>query len=104
MNSRFDHLTKALLSLAVIIMFTVALIAGQARANLTAEVSTTADYGLVTQMSILLDAESLRKIRSLSYAVDTILALPIDIELSIHGRTIRMGIADDAGSDDSSVQ
>lgn len=104
MNSRFDHLTKGLLSLAVIIMFTVALIAGQARANLPAEVSTTADIGLVTQTSILLDAESLRKLRSLSYAVDTILALPIDVKLSIHKQTIRMGTADDVGSDDSSVQ
>jgi len=104
MNSRFDHLTKGLLSLAVIIMFTVALIAGQARANLQAEVSTTADFGLETRTSILLDAESLRKIRSLSYAIDTILALPIDIELSILEQTIRMGTADDTGSDDSSVQ
>ena len=104
MNSRFDHLTKGLLSLAVIIMFTVALIAGQARANLPAEVSTTADFGLETRTSILLDAESLRKIRSLSYAVDTILALPIDIELSILEQTIRMGTADDAGPDDASVR
>ena len=104
MNSRFDHLTKGLLSLAVIIMFTVALIAGQARANLPAEVSTTADFDLETRTSILFDAESLRKIRSLSYAVDTILALPIDIKLSILEQTIRMGTADDAGTDDSSVQ
>ncbi len=104
MNSRFDHLTKGLLSLAVIIMFTVALIAGQARANLPAEVSTTAEFGLETRTSILLDAESLRKIRSLAYAVDTILALPIVIELGIHERSTQAGTADDAGSDDASVQ
>ncbi len=104
MNSRFDHLTKALLSLAVIVMFTVALIAGQARANLPAEVSTTVDFGLVTQTSILLDAESLRKIRSLSYAIDTILALPIVIDLGIREHTTQTGTADDVGSDDSSVQ
>ena len=104
MNSRYDHLTKGLLSLAVIIMFTVALIAGQARANLPAEVSTTANFGLETRTSILLDAEPLRKIRSLSYAVDIILALPIDIELNIHEHTIRMGTTDDAGPDDAPVR
>ncbi len=104
MNSRFDQLTKALLSLAVILMFTVALIAGQARANLPAEVSTTADFSLATRVSIILDTESLQKIDSLLHVVDTILALPIDMELSINELTLRTGNAENTELDDSSVQ
>ena len=104
MNSRFDPLTKGLLSLAVILMFTIALIAGQARANLPAEVSATSDFGLSTRMSVILDSESLSKIHSLPYAVDIILALPIDIELSIEELKLRTGNAEDAGPDDLAVQ
>ncbi len=104
MNSRFDQLIKGLLSLTVIVMFTVALIAGQARANLPAEVSATSDFGLSTRMSVILDSESLSKIHSLPYAIDTILALPIDIELRIDELTLGRGNAEDAGPDDSAVQ
>jgi hypothetical protein len=104
MNSRFDQLTKGLLSMAVIIMFTVALVAGQARANLPAEVSSTADFGLATRMSVMLDSGSLQQIRMPPIAIDTILALPIDLELSIDERSLRMGNAENAGSDDASAK
>jgi len=104
MNSRFDELTKVLLSLSVMLMFTVALIAGQARANLPTEVSTARNFGLVTRMSITLDIASLQKIESLLQVVDVVLALPIDIELGLDELTLRTGKAKDAGSDDASVQ
>jgi len=104
MNSRIDQLTKGLLSLALIIMFTAALIAGQARANLPAEVSPSIDFALATRISVILDSESLQTIRLLPHAIDTILALPIDIELRIYERSLRSGNAENAGSDDSSVQ
>ena len=104
MNSHIDQLTKGLLSLALIIMFTAALIAGQARANLAAEVSPGSDIALATRMSVILDSESLQKIRWLPHAIDTILALPIDIEPRIYERSLRTGNAENAGSDGSSVQ
>ncbi len=104
MNSLINQLTKGLLSLALIIMFTAALIAGQARANLSAEVLPTSDFALATRMSSILDSESLQKIRLLPHAIDIIFALPIDIELRIYERSLRSGNAENAGSDDSSVQ
>ncbi len=104
MNSRIDQLTKGLLSLVLMIMFTAALIAGQVRANLTAEVSPTSDFALATRMSVILDSESLQKIRLLPHAIDTILALPIDIELRIYERSLRSGDVENAASDGSSVQ
>jgi hypothetical protein len=99
MNSRFDIPTKGLISLAVMLMFTVALIAGQARANLPAEAAANADFARATQVSIALDTEALQMIDALTHVIDTVLALPIDIEL-----TLRKGSAEDAGSDDASVQ
>ena len=99
MNIRFDQLTKGLLSLAVILMFTIALIADQARANLPEEAKAAPEFDLARHVSVVLDPESLRKIDSLPHVVDTILALPIEIEL-----TLRTGAADDAGSDQSLLQ
>ena len=105
MNSHFDQLTKGLISLTVMLMFTIALIAGQARANLPAAATAAPDSGLATRMSIILDTELLRQIDWLPpHVVDTIFALPIDIEFSIKELRLRSGNAEDAGSDDSSVQ
>jgi len=104
MNSRFDLQTKGFISLAVILMFTVALIAGQAHANLPAESSASADFAPATRMHVVLDAESIQHIESLPYVVDIILALPIDIELNFNGLTLRTGAEENAGSDDASVQ
>jgi hypothetical protein len=104
MNSRFDQYAKGLIPLAVLLMFTIAFVAAQARANLPAEVSASSDFASATRMGIVLDQESLQYIHSLPYAVDTMLALPIDIELGIGELTLRPGNAEPAGSDDSSTQ
>ena len=85
MNSRFDEITKGLLSLAVILMFTVALIAGQARANLSAKVSRTPEFSLATELNIILDAETLQKIEARPHVVDAILALPVEIDVTFRG-------------------
>ena len=65
MKSRFDQLTKGLLSLAVILMFAAAVIADQARANLPAEVPVPSIGSLPTHLIIILDNESLQIIDSL---------------------------------------
>ena len=78
MNSRFELHTKGIISLAIILMFTIALIAGQARANLPAEASVNTDFARATEVSIALDTESLQKIDALAHLIDTMLALPID--------------------------
>ena len=90
--------------MAVMLMFAIALIAGQARANLPADVSASSDFGSATRTGIILDQESLQHIQSLPYLVDAMLALPIDIELSIGELTLRSGNTEVAGSDDSSGQ
>jgi hypothetical protein len=104
MNSRFDLHAKGLISLVVILMFTVALIAGQARANLPAEATADADFAFATQVSIALDTESLQKIEALRHVVDIVLALPIDVELRVNGLTLRTDGQEDAGTGDASAQ
>ena len=90
--------------MAVLLMFTVAFIAAQARANLPAEVSASSEFASGNRTSIILDEDSLRHIQSIPYAVETMLALPIDIELNIGELTLRSGNSEAAGSDDSSAQ
>ena len=104
MNSRFDLQTKGWISLAVILMFTVAFIAGQARANLHAEATPNSEFVHATEVSIALDTESLQKIEVLRHVVDTVFALPIDVELRINGLTLRTDGQDDAGAGDAPVQ
>jgi len=104
MNSRFDQLAKGMLSLAVILMFTVALIAGQARATLPADAAPLPDFGNTTRTGIIIDQEPLRKIDSLPHIVDSILALPIDVEFSIHELRRRAGNGDGGRSGDSLAQ
>ena len=85
MNSRFDEITKGLLSLTVILMFAVALIAGQARANFPAEDSSSPEFSLATELNILLDTETLQKIDALPQAFDTLIALPVEIDVTFRG-------------------
>ncbi len=103
MNTRCNQFLKVLLSLSVILMFTVALIAGQVHANLPAEVSTARNFGLVTRMSITLESESFQKIDSLLHLVDAIFALPIDMDLNLDELALRTGKLRNAGSEDSPV-
>ncbi len=104
MNSRIDQITKGLISLAVMLMFTVALIAGQARADLQADAPATDEIAVATEVSVILDAESLRKLESLLHTIDTVIALPIDIGFSIDDLALRTGNADKGGSDGLPVQ
>jgi hypothetical protein len=104
MNSRIDQITKGLISLAVMLMFTVAFVAGQARANLQADVAAIEETAVATEISVILDAESLRKLESMLHLIDTVIALPIDIEFSIDEFALRAGNTNEAGSDDLPVQ
>lgn len=72
-----DHLFKALVTLAVILMFAAALISAQARANLEADAKATGGFAATNG----LDEESLQKLESLPHVIDTVLALPIVVDL-----------------------
>lgn len=104
MNSRIDQITKGLISVAVMLMFTVALIAGQARANLQANASAIDEIEAGPEMSVILDAETLRKLESLSHLVDVLIALPIDTDLGIDDLSLPTDTEEQAGVEESAVQ
>jgi len=101
MNSRFDPLTKGLISLAVILMFAAALVADQARANLTDDASPAADFVEKSRTGIILNAEIFRAIDTLPAIVGTAFALPGELELCID--VLRPG-TNGAGRDDSPAE
>lgn len=96
MNSRIDQITKGLISLAIMLMFAVAFVAGQARANLPPGESVIDDRAQEYKLSILLDAQSV--------LIDTLRALPIDVDFRIDGLSLRNDHPDAAGSEASPVQ
>ena len=100
MNSRFDHLTKGLLSLAVILMFAAALVADQARANLTDDAAANVSFVEKTRTGVILNGEMLRRIDSLPSLVGSVFALPSEVDLCLD--VLRPGTSD-ARRDDSSV-
>lgn len=81
MNSRMNHLFRALITLAVILMFAAALISAQAHANLEAKSLASGGFAATTGVSIVLDEESLRTLESLPHVIDAVLALPIVVDL-----------------------
>lgn len=81
MNTRMDQLFKALLTLTVILMFAAALISAQARANLDADAMATGGFAATVAVGVVLDEESLRRLESLPHVIDTVLALPIVVDL-----------------------
>ena len=85
MHSRIDQITKGLISLTVMLMFTVALVAGQARANLPQSVSSLG----ATETISSFDTESLRRLESLPHLIELVLALPIDVEIRLGDHKVR---------------
>ena len=63
----------------MLVLFTIALVAGQARANLPNEIKAAPVPAETTSVSIILNADGLRKIEALTLVVDTLLALPTDL-------------------------
>jgi hypothetical protein len=104
MNSRIDQITKGLISLAVMLMFTVAFIAGQARANLPTDELTIDDSAHRSDIGIMLDGEFLQELHTLTHLVDTTLALPIDIEILLNKLALHTDNSDRTGSDESLVK
>ncbi len=102
MNKHFIQVTNGLVPVAVLLLLVVALVAGQARANLPHQVTAAAVPTLSAHTTVILNAQMLRKIESLPQIVDTFLALPADIEVTIS--TLRLHSTHAAGGERPSAQ
>jgi len=87
MNKHFIQVTNGLVPVAVLLLLVVALVAGQARANLPGQVTAAAVPTLSAHTRVILSAAMRNNIQSLPQIVDTILTLPADIEISINALT-----------------
>lgn len=70
-------------------LLAVALIAGQARANLPNELRAAPAPAMTTSVNIMLGTRMLKNLDSLPAVVDTLLTMPKDIELRIDTRILR---------------
>lgn len=104
MDNRIDQITKGLISLAIMLMFTVAFIAGQARANVPADEPVFGDRVQGSEAGVVLHAEYLRKLESFSHLIELIRALPIDGDGRINDLSLRNDDPHEPGSEDSFVR
>jgi hypothetical protein len=80
MKQQFIQLTSGWIPVSMLALFAIALIAGQARANLPNEIKAAPVPATTTSVSIVLNVDVLRKLEALPLVVDTLLALPSDLE------------------------
>jgi len=93
MNKQFIQVTNGLLPVGLLTLLAVAFIAGQARANLPNQVTSTAHPVLSSSASLILSADVLRSAETLPQVVDTLMTLPVGIQLNI--RLFSKGSSDD---------
>jgi hypothetical protein len=101
MNKHFIQVTNGMVPVVVLLLFVVALVAGQARANLPHQVTAAAPT-LSADTKIILNVQMLRKIESLPQIVDSLLTLPADIEAAIG--TLPLPSTNDADGERPSAQ
>jgi hypothetical protein len=83
MKQQFIQLTSGWIPVSVLVLFTVALVAGQARANLPNEIKAAPVPAITTSVNIVLHADVLGKLEAFPVVVDTLLSLSSDLEVSV---------------------
>lgn len=102
MNKHFIQVTNGLVPVVVLLLFVVALVAGQARANLPHQVTAAAVPTLSADTKVILNAQMLKTIESLPQIVDSLLTLPADIQVAIG--TLALPAKNDADGERPSAQ
>ncbi len=88
MKKQFIQITSGWIPVSVLALFAVALIEGQARANLPDEIRAVPLPTVTTSVKVVLNADIVRKLEVLPLVVDSLLALPSDLEVSFDTRII----------------
>jgi len=83
MNKRILKLIHSLIGLSVLAMFTIAIVAGQARANSQSEAPLEADLPLSASAKVTLSLEYVQDFEVLPIIVETVLDLPVNLTLKI---------------------
>jgi hypothetical protein len=88
MKKQFIQLTTGWIPVSVLGMLMVALVAGQARANLSAELKAVPTAPITASVNVVLHADVVKKLEALPLVVDALLALPSDLDVNIDTRII----------------
>jgi hypothetical protein len=96
MKKQFIRLTSGWIPVSVLILFAIALVAGQARANLPDEITAAPVLPVATtSVNSALSINSLKKLDALPLAIDTFLALPSELSVRMDNRVATPRRADD---------
>ena len=82
-NMKTQVYEQANAGLLVLIMLTIALIAGQSEPNIREQAPATNAFQLDAGLSVTIDRERRAKLESLSAVIETVLILPINADLNI---------------------
>jgi len=85
MKKQFIRLTSGWIPVSVLVLFTAALVAGQARANLPNDIQAAPVTAAAHSVSIIISSDLLAQLEALPLVVDTLLTLPLDAEVSRDG-------------------
>jgi hypothetical protein len=83
MDSNTSKFATSKIGLAVLGLLTIAIIAGQADANLPAEATASAQFEQSGKTHIILNAQQLERIEELPQVLDTVMAIPRRIKLTV---------------------
>jgi len=95
MSKRFIEITSGWIPVSVLLLFTAALVTGQAQANLPDEAKSSSMPAAAASFNFVLNKDTLRNVEAVPLVIDSILALPSEFELSIEARIL-------SGKDDAS--
>jgi len=95
MHKQFIRMTSGWIPVSVMALLAVALIAGQARANLPKEIVSVQIPMATTSLGAALNAELLRKLESLPTSVNTLLIAPENIGRRFDTRILRNELSSD---------
>jgi hypothetical protein len=88
MKNQFIQLTSGWIPVSVLVLLAIALITGQARANLPNELIAAPVLVTSPTITVVLTASMLKKLETLPVMVDTLVALPGNLEVHIDARIL----------------
>lgn len=95
MRKQFIRITSGWIPVSILALLAIALIAGQARANLPKDLVTAQIPLATTSLGTALNAELLRKPESLPTSVNTLLIVPENINLRLDTKILRKEFSSD---------
>ena len=99
MSNKFIQMTSGWIPVSVLLLFAAALVTGQARANLPAEIKSTPAHFATISIEHVVNSKLIDRLEVLPGALESVITLPSEIELTIDTK-----IFSSDGKDSASVR